>query len=226
MFSWEFIKEDVMSTVNDFATRGVWPRGSNASFLCLIPKNDNPQQLNDFRPISLVGCMYKIMSKALSLRLKRVIDKVIDVRKSAFLEGQSLLDGVLVANDALEEMKRKKRSCVFLKVDYEKAYDFIVCEFIYYMLGEVGFCDRWINWIKSCLEFALVSVLVNGSPTKEFIPKKGLRQGDPLTPFLFLIATEGPTGVSRMADEKQLIDNLKIGDKKVNVNMQMILCFL
>jgi len=70
-FSWNFIKEDVMSAMNDFATKGVWPRGSNASFLCLIPKVDNPQQLNDFRPISLVGCLYKIISKALSLILKK-----------------------------------------------------------------------------------------------------------------------------------------------------------
>ena len=67
------------------------------------------------------------------------------------------------------------------------------------MLERVGFCSRWIHWIKGCLESASVSVLVNGSPTKEFLPKKGLRQGDPLAPFLFLIAAEGLTGVSRMA---------------------------
>jgi len=84
-FSWEFIKEDIMSVVNDFATIGVWPRGSNACFLYLIPKIDNSQHLNDFRSISLVGCMYKIISKALSLILKRVIGKVIDIRQSAFL---------------------------------------------------------------------------------------------------------------------------------------------
>jgi len=83
--------------------------------LCLIPKVDNPQQLGEFSPISLVGCLYKIISKALSLRLKKVISKVIDVRQSAFLEANGLLDSVLVANKILEEMKRKKKSCAFLK---------------------------------------------------------------------------------------------------------------
>ncbi|XP_068472217.1 secreted RxLR effector protein 78-like [Phaseolus vulgaris] len=102
-----------------------------------------------------------------------------------------ILDSVLVANEVLKEAKRKRKSCVFFKVDYEKAYDSVRCEFIYYMLGRLGFCEQWIVWIKSCLESASVSVLVSGSPTKEFVPQKGLRQGDPFAPFLFLIATEG-----------------------------------
>jgi len=89
---------------------------------------------NHLRPISLVGCMYKIISKALSLRLKKMIGKVIDVRQSAFLEGRGLLDSVLVANEVLEEYKRKRKSCVFFKVDYEKTYDSVSWEFLYYML--------------------------------------------------------------------------------------------
>ena len=89
------------------------------------PKVENPLQLSEFRPISLVGCLYKIISKALSLRLKKVISKVIDVKQSAFLEGRGLLDSVLVANEVLEEYKRKKKSCVLFKIDYEKAYDLV-----------------------------------------------------------------------------------------------------
>jgi len=77
---WDILKEDVLLAVKDFAGNSSWPRGSNASFLCLIPKVENPQQLGEFRPISLVGCLYKIISKALSLRLKKVIGKIIDTR--------------------------------------------------------------------------------------------------------------------------------------------------
>ncbi|XP_068483362.1 uncharacterized protein [Phaseolus vulgaris] len=125
----------------------------------------------------------------------------------------------LVANEVLEEYKRKRKSCVFFKVDYEKAYDSVSWDFLYYMLERLGFCVQWICWIKGCLESASVSVLVNGSPTREFIPRKGLRQGDPLAPFLFLIVAEGLTGVSRMAEEKSLIDSLVVGKANVKVNM-------
>ena len=163
--------------------------------------------------------MYKIISKILSLRLKRVLNKVIDPRQSAFLEGRGLLDSVLVANETLEEVKRKKKECVVFKVDYEKTYDSVSWEFIYYMLGRLGFCDKWIDWIKNCLESSSISVLVNGSPTTEFKPLKGLRQGDPLAPFLFLIAVEGLAGVVRQAEEKKLVESIEVGEKQVKVSM-------
>jgi len=117
-FCWEILKKDVLKVVNEFADRGSWPKGSNVSFICLVHKIDNPQQLSDFRLISLVGCLYKIVSKFLSLRMKKVISKLIDTRQSDFLEGRGLLDSVLVANEVLEEVKRRKKSCVHFKVDY------------------------------------------------------------------------------------------------------------
>jgi len=148
-----------------------------------------------------------------------VINKVIDVRQSAFLEGRGLLKSVLVANEVLEEYKRKRKSCVFFKVDYEKAYHSVNWELIYYMLRRLGFCDMWIRWIKGCLELTFVFVLVNESPTREFFPRKGLRQGDSLAPFLFLIVAEGLAGVARVAEEKKVIDSLEVGKDKVKVNM-------
>ena len=90
------------------------------------------------------------------------------------------MDSVLVANE------RRKSSCIFFKVDYEKAYDSIDWDFIYYMLQRLGFCEKWVEWIKACLESSSISVLVNDSPTQEFKPRKGLRQGDPLEPLFFL----------------------------------------
>ena len=201
--------------MNEFADRGSWPRGSNVSFIYLVPKIDNPQQLSDFRPISLVGCLYKIVSKVLSLRLKKVISKLIDTRQSA----RDLLYSVLVANEVLEKVNRRKNSCVYFKVDYEKAYDSVSWEFLYYMLGRLGLCEKWIIWIKSCLESSFVSVLVNGSPTSEFYPKRGLRQGDPLVSFLYLIVAEGLAGVVRKVVEKNLVQSLKVGVQKVKVNM-------
>jgi len=213
--SWDLIKNDICLAVKDFVVSGSWPRVSNASFICLVPKSDNPQSLGDFKPISLVGCVYKIISKLLSLRLKKVLCKVIDSRQSAFLEGKDLMDSVLVANEVFEEVKRTKKSCVFFKVDYEKAYEFVKWDFIYYMLGRFGFFDKWILWIKACIESVSLSVLVNGSPNKEFSLLKGLKQCDPLIPFLFLIVVEGLAGVSRNVDELGGLNSLEIGNKKV-----------
>ena len=144
-YCWGCLKEDFVLVVNDFMVKGKWPSGSNASFICLIPKTDNSQQLSNYRPISLVGCVYKMVSKILAIRLKKVISKVINVRQSAFLEGRGLLDSILVANEVLEEMKRNKKSCVFFKVNYEKAYDSMRWNFISYMLGRLGFCGKWIS---------------------------------------------------------------------------------
>jgi len=139
---WKEIKDDIIRAVHNFEDDGRWPRGTNASFICLIPKVDNPQHLNDFRPISLIGCLYKIVAKILSLRMNKVSHKVIDARQSMFLEDRGILDSVLVANEVPKEVKRRKSSCVFFKVDYEKAYNSVVWEFIYNMLERLGFCGK------------------------------------------------------------------------------------
>jgi len=87
------------------------------------------------------------------------------------------------------------------------------------MMGRLWFCGKWIQWIKACLESATVSVLVNGSPTKEFKPTRGLRQGDLMTPFLFLIVAQGLAGLVNQATRKNLLSGIKVGDKKVEVNL-------
>ncbi|XP_068491978.1 secreted RxLR effector protein 78-like [Phaseolus vulgaris] len=143
--------------------------------------------------------------------MKKVLHKVINVRQFMFLEDREILDIVLVANKVLDEVKRSKNNCVFFKIDYEKAYDSVVWEFIFYMLDKL--CDKWIGWIRACLVSSAVSVLVNESPTKEFNPRKGLRQGDLLTPFLFLIVAKGLAGAIREAVEKNRLESVEIGGR-------------
>jgi len=106
-----------------------------------------------------------------------------------------------------------------VKVDYEKAYDSVNWDFLYYMLNRLGFCDKWVGWIRECLTSSSVSVLVNGSPTKEFVPKRGLRQGDPMAPFLFLIVAEGLAGLVRQAVKKELYSGIKVGSNGTNVEL-------
>ncbi|XP_057450692.1 uncharacterized protein LOC130742609 [Lotus japonicus] len=115
---WEVLKEDFIRVVMGFWGKGVWPRGCNASFIALVPKVKSPQSLNEFRPISLIGCIFKVVSKLLAGRLKLVLGKLIDSRKSAFLGGRCMLDSVVVTNEVVYEAKTRKKPVIFFKVDY------------------------------------------------------------------------------------------------------------
>lgn len=195
--NWKVLKNDVNNAVRWFWKEGKIPKGCNASFIAPVPKKQTPLDLDDYRPISLVDCVYKIISKILANRLKIVLPKIIDNTQSAFIKGRGLLDSILVANEIVEEYRQKKKRLAIVKVDYEKAYDSVNWDFLYHMMDRMGFYDRWINWVKECLGSSSVSVLVNGSPTNEFTPTRGLRQRDPMAPFLFLIVVEGLAGLVR-----------------------------
>lgn len=177
----------------EFHTRGKLPRGSNAFFLALILKKDCSTKLEDYRPISLVECSYKILEKMQVGRLSKVLKSVISASQSTFMQESNILDGVVVVNELIGCTKKKGEACMLLKVGFEKAYDSVSLEFLHYMLERMGFNGRWRYWIKECLVSASVSMLVNDSPTKEFYVSKGLQQGDPMAPFLFLIVAEGLT---------------------------------
>ncbi|XP_057453105.1 uncharacterized protein LOC130744965 [Lotus japonicus] len=196
---WDILKEDFKKTADEFFANGSWPKGLNASFITLIPKSESPQGLKDFRPISLVNCVYKVMAKVLAIRMKEVMSYVIDDCQFAFVGNKNMLDSVPIANEVIHEAKRRKQATFVLKVDFEKAYDTISWQFLTYMLRRMKFGERWVRWIKGCLESSCVSVLVNGSPTEEFSMGRGIRQGDPLAPFLFLVVAEGLSGLLRQA---------------------------
>ncbi|KAJ9565877.1 hypothetical protein OSB04_001843 [Centaurea solstitialis] len=127
---WNIIKYDLLRFFDWFWEEGNISGGCNASFLTLIPKSENPFGLNDFRPISLIGILYKILLKVLAERLKRVIGGVISYEQSAFIKGRCILDGVLIANETVDFLKKSKRKGAILKVDFEKAYDSLEWSFL------------------------------------------------------------------------------------------------
>jgi len=121
--SWDFVKEELMEAMASFHATGNITKGCNASFIALIPKVRDPAKLEQYRPISLVGVFYKIITKVLAGRLKKVLLAIINESQSAFLKGRGILDNVLMANEVVEDLRKKGRSGICLKVDFEKAYD-------------------------------------------------------------------------------------------------------
>lgn len=211
---WDFLHKEVCDLVQEFYTNGKLPRGVSSSFVALIPKNDNPQTISEYRPICLIGCIYKIISKLLALRLKKVLGGVISTCQSAFLPNRQILDGVVVVNEVVDLAKRANKSCFVLKVDFEKAYDYVSWSYLEYMFERMGFCEKWRVWMHACICSGSFSVLINGSPTKEVHVAKGLRQGDPLAPFLFLIAVEGLSALVSRASELGLYHGFKVGGEE------------
>ncbi|GKV43294.1 hypothetical protein SLEP1_g50605 [Rubroshorea leprosula] len=169
-------------------------------------------------PISLIGVMYNILAKLLTNRLRKVIHKVIGEQQMAFIRGRQLAEGVVIANEVIDEAKRNKKKSFLFKVDFEKVYDKVCWGFINYMMLRMGFCETWRSWIQECLRSSSVSVIVNGSPTRQFMVTKGIRQGDPLSPFLFLIVAERLNGMVTAAVEKKLYKGVMVGSGEVMVS--------
>ncbi|GKU94200.1 hypothetical protein SLEP1_g7726 [Rubroshorea leprosula] len=182
-FAWQSIKEDFINFFSEFHRNGKLVRGLNASFIALIPKKLNAGGLKDYRPISLLGCVYKLLAKVLANRLKSVIAEIVSETQSAFVGGRQLVDSVLVLNEVVDEIKRKKQPAFVFKADFEKAYDCVDC------------------------------------PTKEFEMGKGLRQGDPLSPFLFLMIAEGLQGLVKRAVNEEMLHGIEIGKKGLSVSL-------
>ncbi|CAL5358449.1 unnamed protein product [Camellia sinensis] len=208
---WDIIKGDVLQFMTEFHQNGKLVRGINSSFIALIPKNENPSSLAEYRPISLIGSFYKILAKVLSNRMKTVMPRIISVTQSAFIGGRNILDGILIANEVVHGWKKDRGKGVILKLDFEKAYDSVNWGFLFSMLANFGFGAKWVSWIKECVTSASISILVNGSPTSEFKPQRGLRQGDPLSPFLFNVVAEGLNILLERAKQLGLIKGAVVG---------------
>jgi len=164
-----------------------------------------------------VGAIYKVITKVLAGRIKTVLSSVINDWQSAFLKDRGMLDSVLMANEVIEDLRRSGRAGLCLKVDFKKAYDSVRWDFLYDMLHKMGFQSKWIKCMRGCMESATVYVLVNGSPTEEFIPTRGLRQGDPLALFLFIVVAEGLERLIRQAIKANLLSGTKMGREEVEI---------
>ncbi|GKA37936.1 putative RNA-directed DNA polymerase, eukaryota, reverse transcriptase zinc-binding domain protein [Tanacetum coccineum] len=214
---WDLLKHDIQTFVVNFFISCTFPQGSNSAFITLIPKVSNPLYIKDYRPISLIGVHYKIVSKILANRLSKVIDSIISHEQSAFISGRQILDGPLILSEVIDWYKKRKKKMMLFKVDFEKAFDSVSWRFLDHVLEKLGFGVKWHGWIKAGLVSAQTSILLNGSPTSEFSLKRGLRQGDPLSPFLFIIVMEGLHIALRDGLAANMFRGVKVGSPGSNM---------
>ncbi|KAG7529879.1 Reverse transcriptase domain [Arabidopsis suecica] len=188
---WHIVGPELVEAVSEFFRSGQLLKQWNATTIILIPKIPNASSTSDFRPISLCNTVYKVISKLLAGRLQSLLPSVISNAQSAFLPGRLLAENVLLATELVNGYSRKNIGPRgMLKVDLRKAFDSVKWEFITAILKAMHFPDRFINWISQCISTPQFSVSVNGVTSGYFQSSRGLRQGDPISPYLFVLAME------------------------------------
>lgn len=193
---WTVVGGEVSAAVSEFFVSGKLLTQLNATNLVLIPKIPNAKKMSDFRPISCLNTIYKVIAKLLSERLKSILQEVISHSQSAFMPGRLLSENVLLATEIVHGYnKRNVERSAMLKVDLRKAFDSVRWDFVIATLRGLNIPSKFINWISQCLTTPSFSILVNGQSCGYFKSTQGLRQGDPLSPYLFVLAMEVFSGL-------------------------------
>ncbi|XP_048620199.1 uncharacterized protein LOC125590614 [Brassica napus] len=180
---WDIVKEDLTLMVNKFLFDGTVTNGLNDTNICLIPKTPKPNDMAQFRPISLCNVSYKIISKVLCQRLKKVLPGLISETQSAFVAGRQISDNIMIAQEMFHALRTKpsgRNKRMAIKTDMSKAYDRMEWSFIEAVMRKMGFSETWITWIMRCITSVKYKVLMNGQPRGHIVPATRLEIKDVL----------------------------------------------
>uniref|UniRef100_A0A803P0Z6 Reverse transcriptase domain-containing protein n=1 Tax=Cannabis sativa TaxID=3483 RepID=A0A803P0Z6_CANSA len=209
---WSVVGADVTKCIQQFFTSGVLESGLNHTHICLIPKGINPDSVDRFRPIALCNFTYKIISRIIAQRMRTILDRIIAPTQSAFLPGRWIAESSILTQQIMSVIKKKSGTggLMAIKMDLNKAYDRLEWNFLKEVLVRFGFHSHFVKIIMSCVTTVSYSILLNGRPLKKFFPRRGIRQGDPLSPYLFILCNEVFSRLLTNEQNKGLLHGIRV----------------
>ena len=196
---WSTIGADFLHMLVKGYEDGFLHEGVTRGLISLIPKEGDLKDLNYWRPITLLNNSYKIFAKTLQRRLQPILRDVISPEQTAFLPLRFILDNIVLTQEALHWARTSKQPMVFLKLDFSKAYDKVSWHFLFRTMRKMNVSAKFIKWVEMFFTNASAAVNLNGSPGNSFKIERGVRQGCPLAPYLFLIVGEALTHTIKKA---------------------------
>lgn len=202
--TWDIVGDSICSLVTNYFETGVLPNGLNDTLISLIPKVTHPESVTQFRPISLCNVSYKIITKVMVNRMKPVLEKLVSHEQSSFVPGRQIVDNIVVYQEVLHSFRTTttQKKYMIIKVDLEKAYDRLDCSFIRDTLQVAGFDANWDRNVMGCVETSRLALLWNNQQQDWIYPKRGVRQGDAISPYLFVMCVDRLSHlVKKLVDE-------------------------
>ncbi|KAI9160304.1 hypothetical protein LWI28_006978 [Acer negundo] len=200
---WVMVEQDITRICLQVLNGVTSIKEFNNTNIVLIPKKKQPETLKDFRPISLCNVVYKIITKVLANRLKSILPELISPNQSAFVPGRLIFDNVMASFEILHSINRRKighKGLMALKVDMSKAYDRIEWGFLRAILEKMEFPQKWVDLVLDCVATVGFSFVLNGKVMGSIVPSRGLRQGCPLSPYLFILCAEALSCLIRKSE--------------------------